>query len=216
MRLSRAPTSARSAPRAAIGADGTRVFEQRYPRAGTPNAVVELFLFATGAPGAPVKIDLGDDPDIYVARVDWAPDGSRVFVQRQSRDQKRLALLEVDPATGKGTVRLAETSPTWVNLSDDLRILRDGRLLWTSERDGFRHLYLYSATGEARQLTRGQWDVMSLEGFDERKGRAWVITTKDGPLGRQLYAVDLATGALENWTSQPGIDRKSTRLNSSH
>ena len=184
----------RVVPRAAIGADGTRVFEQRYPRAGTPNAVVELFVFGSGAPGAPVKIDLGDDPDVYVARVDWAPDGSRVFVQRQSRDQKRLDLLEVDPATGKGTVRLTETSPTWVNLSDDLRILRDGRLLWTSERDGFRHLYV-EHDGGLRQVTRGPWGIDRVVGLDEERGRVFFIAGIDSPVERHLHAVDLPAAA---------------------
>lgn len=208
-------------PRAAIGADGTRVFEQRYPRAGTPNAMVELFVFdARAALPAPVKIDLGDDPDIYVARVDWAPDGSRVFVQRQSRDQRRLDLLEIDPATGEGSVRLTETSPTWINLSDDLRILRDGRLLWTSERDGFRHLWI-DAGGRLEQVTRGAWGIDKLVGVDEAGGRVFFIAGIDSPLERHLCAVDLpqpgAGAAPPRRLTEPGfwhdvtMDRLATR-----
>lgn len=207
-------------PRAAIGADGTRVFEQRYPRAGTPNAKVELFVFGSTGGTAPLKIDLGDDTDIYVARVDWAPDGSRVFVQRQSRDQTRLDLLEVDPATGKATVRLTETSPTWVNLSDDLRILRDGRLLWTSERDGFRHLFV-EHDGSLRQVTRGAWGIDRVVGVDEERGRVFFVAGVDSPLERHLYAVDLpkpgAAVAAPVPLTEPGfwhdvtMDRLATR-----
>jgi len=180
----------RMVSRGSIGADGTRVFEQRYPRAGTPNARVELFVLPVDAGGEPVKIDLGPDPDVYVARVDWAPDGSRLFVQRQSRDQKRLDLLEVDPATGRSTTRLAETSPTWVNLSDDLRILGDGRLLWTSERDGFRHLYV-GRDGRLEQVTRGAWGIDKLVGVDEARGKVFFIAGVETPIERHLYAVDL-------------------------
>ena len=180
----------RMVPRAAIGATGTRVFEQRYPRAGTPNAVVELFLVRPGADQAPVKIDLGDDPDIYVAKVDWAPDGSRAFVQRQSRDQKRLDLLAVDPETGRSETLLTETSPTWINLSEDLRILGDGRLLWTSERDGFRHLFVVRH-GAAEQVTRGRWGIDKLVGVDEASGRVYFIAGIETPIERHLYRVDL-------------------------
>lgn len=181
----------RLVPRAAIGADGTRVFEQRYPRAGTPNAVVELFLFRVAEPAAaPVRIDLGDDPDTYVARVDWAPDSSRVFVQRQSRDQRRLDLLEIDPDTGRSKTRLSESSPTWVNLSSDLRILGDGRLLWTSERDGFRHLFVERG-GVLGQVTRGPWGIERIVGVDEARGTVFFTAGIETPIEKHLYSVDL-------------------------
>ena len=161
-------------PRGRIGAAGTRVFEQRYPRAGTPNARVELFVFEADAPAgtAPVKLDLGADPDIYVARVDWTPDSKAILVQRQSRDQQRLDLLRFDPATGAPRPELTETSPTWVNLSDDLRILRDGRLLWTSERDGFRHLFL-ARESDLEQVTSGPWGIEKVVGVDDIEGKVF-------------------------------------------
>ena len=84
--------------RAAIGASGTELIEQRYPAAGTRNAIVDLY--AMTPEGQRVKADLGSDPDFYLARVDWAKDGRSIFVQRLSRDQKRLDVLRIDPATG--------------------------------------------------------------------------------------------------------------------
>ena len=86
--------------RTAIGADGTRVYQQRYPAAGTPNALVELYVMRPDGSGR-VKVDLGSDTDIYLARVNWAADGRTLLVQRESRDQKRLDMLSVDPATGR-------------------------------------------------------------------------------------------------------------------
>jgi dipeptidyl-peptidase-4 len=182
----------RMVPRAAIGADGTRVFEQRYPRAGTPNARVELFVFDPAAPAgtAPMKLDLGADSDIYVARVDWTPDSKSILVQRQSRDQKRLDLLRFDPASGAPRTELTETSPTWVNLSDDLRVLRDGRLLWTSERDGFRHLFLKS-DGALEQVTSGSWGIDRIVGSDEKAGRVFFMAGIETPIEKHLYAIDL-------------------------
>ena len=94
--------------RAAIGANGTKVYDQRYPAAGTPNVTVELYVMKADR-SARVKVDLGSNPDIYLARVDWTPDGSALLVQRQSRDQKTLDMLKVDPATGKSTVLVHRT-----------------------------------------------------------------------------------------------------------
>jgi dipeptidyl-peptidase-4 len=187
----------RMVPRGKIGADGTRVFEQRYPRAGTPNARVELFVFEADAPAgtAPVKLDLGADPDIYVARVDWTPDSRAILVQRQSRDQKRLDLIEFDPATGSGRERLTETSPTWVNLSDDLRILPDGRLLWTSERDGFRHLFL-ERDGALEQVTSGPWGIDRIVGVDQIRGKVFFLAGIETPIEKHLYAVELPAAGM--------------------
>src|SRR3546814_3282731 len=86
--------------RAAIGADGTRLYEQRYPVAGTANAVVDLYIMAPHGSGK-VKVDLGTNPDIYVARVDWTPDGSPLLVQRTSSDQKRIDLVRGHPEDRK-------------------------------------------------------------------------------------------------------------------
>ncbi|MEJ5095673.1 DPP IV N-terminal domain-containing protein [Sphingomonas molluscorum] len=177
--------------RAAIGATGTKVYDQRYPAAGTPNALVDLYVMKPDGSGK-VKVDLGSDPDIYLARVDWLPDGSAMLVQRQTRDQKRLDMLRVDPATGKSTVLFTETAGerSWINLSDAYRVMKDGSLIWRSERDGFGHLYRWKA-GKWTQLTKGPWVVQSLVGFDEAKGRLFFTGNKDDVLEQHLYALDL-------------------------
>lgn len=177
--------------RAAIGATGTKVYDQRYPAAGTPNALVDLYVMKPDGSGR-VKVDLGSDPDIYLARVDWLPDGSAMLVQRQTRDQKRLDMLRVDPATGKSTVLFTETAGerSWINLSDAYRVMKDGSLIWRSERDGFGHLYRWKA-GKWTQLTKGDWVVQSLVGFDEAKGRLFFTGNKDDVLEQHLYALDL-------------------------
>jgi dipeptidyl-peptidase-4 len=172
-----------------IGAEGGTIVHQRYPRVGRPNAVVELYV-ADVATGNRVKVDLGADADIYLARVDWAKDGKTVYVQRLTRDQKRLDVLAVDPATGAGHVILTETSPHWVDLSDDMTPLKGGTFLWSSERDGNKHLYLYAGDGRLiRQLTHGDWPVADLVGIDEARHDAIFTASKDTPIERRLYEV---------------------------
>ena len=177
--------------RAAIGATGTKVFDQRYPAAGTDNAVIELFVMNPDGSGS-VKIDLGLDLDIYVARVDWAPDGSAIYVQRQDRAQTKTDVLRVDPATGASQVWFTETAAQpdyWVNLSDNYRFLKDGSLLWWSERDGFGHFYRY-ANGQWQQLTSGTSPTTSLVGVDETAGTFTYQATAD-VLTQQIYRARL-------------------------
>ncbi|MGB3738443.1 MAG: DPP IV N-terminal domain-containing protein [Pontixanthobacter sp.] len=189
--------------RAAIGATGTKVFDQRYPVAGSDNAVVELFVMDPDG-GNRVAIDLNgnqdsdqynrDDPtDFYVARVDWAPDGSQIYVQRQNRAQTVLDVLQVDPATGRSEVAWTETAATpeyWINLSDNYRLLDDRTAVWWSERDGYGHLYLIDGS-ETRQLTTGDWVVTKLVGVDQEAGRVFFTGNRDGVLESHVYAFDL-------------------------
>ena len=204
--------------RASIGATGTKVYDQRYPAAGTPNALVELYVMKPDGSGQ-VKVDLGTNPDIYLARVDWTPDGSQLLVQRQSRDQKLLEMLRVDPATGKSTILFTEKSgvKSWLNLSDAYRVLKDGSLIWRSERSGYGHLYRFAA-GRWTALTKGDWVVTGLVGVDQEKGRLFFTGNKDDVLEQQLYSVDIAkpnaiTKLTESgWWNSATMDGAGTRF----
>lgn len=205
--------------RASIGAAGTKTYEQRYPAAGTPNVLVDLYVMRPDGSGQ-VKVDLGSDPDIYLARVDWTPDGKTLLVQRESRDQKTLDMLAVDPTTGKAKVLFTEKSGarSWINLSDDYRVLKDGSLIWRSERDGYGHLYLRSAAGKWTQLTKGPWVVTGLVGVDEGKGRIYFTGLKDDVLEQHLYAVDIARPDVltrlteRGWTNSASMDGAASRF----
>ena len=207
-----------TAVRASIGASGTRTYEQRYPAAGTPNVLVELYVMRPDGSGQ-VKVDLGRDADIYLARVDWTADGSALLVQRQSRDQRTLDMLRVDPATGKSTVLFSERAgpKSWVNLSDAYHQMPNGDLLWTSERDGYRHLYRYSK-GRWTQLTRGSWVITDLVGVDEAKGLAYFAGTKDDVLEQHVYRLDLNRRGdpvrltERGFTNSATMDKAATRL----
>jgi dipeptidyl-peptidase-4 len=184
-----------------VGATGAKVVPQRYPRPGRPNAKVDLYIQPLN--GQRIKVDLGPDADIYLARVNWAKDGKTLYVQRQTRDQRKLDLLAVDPATGEGRVILTETSPHWVDLTDDLKPLKDGTFLWSSERSGYRHLYLYAANGKlVRQVTQGDWPVGQIEGIDEAKKTVIFSAFRESPGERRIFSTSYAT---------PGEPRALTR-----
>ncbi len=179
-------------PRPDINANGGVVVEQRYPRPGRPNSKTDLYV-ASLAGGDKVKVDLGANADIYLARVDWSTDGKTLYVERLSRDQKTLDLLAVDPATGASKVILTETSPHWVELTHDFQPLTGGGFLWTSETSGNRHIYLHDAAGKlVRPVTSGDWPVSSILGVDEAKKAVIFSAGKDSPIERRLYSVSWA------------------------
>lgn len=204
--------------RAAIGATGTKVYEQRYPAAGTPNVAVELYVMKADGTGK-VKVDLGQNPDIYLARVDWTPDGKTLLVQRESRDQKTLDMLTVDPETGKSSILFTEKSGTrsWLNLTEAYRPLKDGSLIWRSERTGYGHLYRF-AKGKWTALTKGDWVVQQLIGVDEAKGRLFFTGNKDGVLEQHVYSVDIAHPGVvtrlteTGWWNGASMDHAATRM----
>ena len=183
------------ARRTEIYPDRTDMVEQRYPFAGDPNVSVKLGVVApTG--GDTRWIDLGSDQDIYLTRADWTPDGRRFAYQRLARDQHRLDLILVDAATLHETPLVSETSPVWVNLSDDLRFLRKQRsFIWSSEHSGTKHLYLYDLDGHLRHaLTMGAWNVDGVLAVDESAGLVYLASNKDAVIDRQVYTVRLDGG----------------------
>jgi dipeptidyl-peptidase-4 len=117
--------------------------EERYPPAGGGNPVVRVFVAPAGG-GEAHAMDTGENTDIYIARVNWLTDSKHIAIQRLNRPQTVLDLLICDAATGQARTALNETDQYWINVSNDLHFLKDGkRFLWSSERSGYRHLYLY-------------------------------------------------------------------------
>ena len=207
--------------RAAIGASSTATFAQRYPLAGSANAAVSLWVMKPDG-SALVAVDLGRDPDIYLARVDWSRDGGTLYVQRQNRAQSRLDMLAVDPATGKARVLFSEEAApgSWVSLTDNYRFLKDGSLIWWSQRDGHGHLWHFThANGDSghwRQLTHGDWEVTQLLGVDEKLGRVFFTATRDDPLATQIYALNLAAPSPIDPLSEPGFVTAATMDRAGH
>ncbi len=182
-------------PRLDITGGGASTVEQRYPRAGRPNAVVELYVHDRQS-GQRIKVDLGADNDIYLARVNWSADGRILYVQRLSRNQKTLDLLSVDPATGASRVIVSQRSDAWVPLNHDFKALDNGDFLWSSEETGWKHLYLYNRDGRRlRAITQGQYPIKSLAGVDQRTGDVFFTASmRDGreqPIEQQLFRASL-------------------------
>src|SRR2546430_13532517 len=121
---------------------------ERYPTAGGANPIVRVFV-ASLSGGEPRAMDTGTETDIYIPRVSWLTDSKHLAIQRLNRTQTALDLLVADSTTGKTRAVLSENDPNWINISDDLYFLKDGkRFLWSSERSGHRHFRSEEHTSE--------------------------------------------------------------------
>jgi len=189
--------------RSEIYADDIKTIEQKYPKAGTNNVLVELAIQNINN-GARRWVDLGEDKDIYLARGKWMPNSETFTYQWQTRDQQTLELRAYNVPTEKQSVLLSETSNTWVNLHNDLYFLSDSdQFIWASERDGFKHLYLYENSGElVRQLTQGDWVVDNIEAVDAKSNRIYFAGRKDTPLESHAYSVSLDGGDISRITNE--------------
>lgn len=178
---------------------------QRYPVAGGNNPVVHVYVAAVDG-GQPRLMDTGSESNNYIARVNWLPDSKRVAIQRLNRDQNTLDLLFADVATGKSTTVLTEKDLYWINVNDDLYFFKNSsRFLWSSERTGYRHLYLFDLGGkQLAQLTKGDWEVTGVDSVDEAKGTVYFTSTEKSPLERHLYRVSLDGSGFARITKQDG------------
>jgi len=178
---------------------------ERYPIAGSANPVVHVFIAAIG--GGSIRVmDTGANPDIYLPRVNWLTDSKHLAIQRLNRSQTNLELLIADASTGQSRVLLTEKDSYWINISDDLYFFKDGkRFLWSSERSGYRHLYLYDLDGkQLAQLTKGDWEVTSVNAVDEAKGIVYFTATEKSPTERQIYRVVLDGSSFARVTKEDG------------
>ncbi len=167
----------------------------KYPKAGEANSVIEIRVYHLES-GKHVSMEIGSEKDIYIPRMQWTKDNNLLSITRMNRLQNQRDIIHADAETGAATTVLTEKSEAYVDadFTDDLIYLKDGKhFIYSSEQSGFKHLYLYSMTGElVRQLTSGDWEVSALEGIDEKKQMIYFISTGISPLERHFYSLDIA------------------------
>lgn len=183
---------------------------QSYPKAGETNPTVKLFIVDI-ASGTNVEIPTNSSSEVYLIKPQWLPDGSVFTFQRMNRRQNELELLAANPETGATRSLLFEKEEAFINLHDDFFVLQDNKhFLWSSERTGWRHLYLYDMQGKfVRQITKGEWPVGSVVSVDE-KGK-WIYftaNTNDG-LETQFFRVNFEGTKQQQLTTAPGTHRVS-------
>jgi dipeptidyl-peptidase 4 len=153
---------------------------------------------------------VGRDPDIYVPRIRWAQQAGTLGILRLNRLQNRLDLLHADAATGQTSLVLTEANQTYIDefVLDNLVYLQDGKhFLWASERDGFKHLYLYQTDGKlVRQVTKGNWEIFDFLGLDEKGGKLYYTSSEVSPLEKHFYSIGIDGQAKTRLSAPAGVN----------
>ncbi|PZX92370.1 S9 family peptidase [Flavobacterium aquariorum] len=165
----------------------------KYPKAGEKNSLVSLHLYNVDSK-ALINVDLGKYNDFYIPRIEWTNDANVLSAKVVNRHQDNLDLLFVDGTTGAAKVVFNETEKGYIDYidTDNLTFLKDNSFIWTSEKDGFNHIYLYDKTGKLKtQITKGNWEVTSYYGFDEKTKTIFYQSTENGSINRDVYRIGL-------------------------
>jgi len=172
---------------------------EKYPMAGQTSHLVTVGVLDV-ATGDTVYLKAGDPTDRYFSNISWSPDGDIVYMMEGNRDQNEVDLVAYDAVTGNRIKSLYhEEHPKYVEPQHPITFLpwdKEKFLLW-SEKDGYNHLYIHDTAGhQVKQLTRGNWVVMELLGFDTERQAVIISANADSPIQQNLYRVDVATGVM--------------------
>ena len=177
----------------------------KYPKAGEKNSVVSIHVYDLETTEI-TKMDVGEETDQYIPRINWTINNNLLSIRRMNRLQNKLDLLFADVTDGSAEVILTEESDTWIDISDDLIFLKNGKqFITTSDKNGYNHAYLYNMSGEQLdQITSGNYDVTEIVGFDERRHNLYYISTEKSPLQRHFYRIRVDGNRKKEMTAKPG------------
>ena len=167
-------------------------YTYKYPKAGEENSKVEIHIYDV-ASNKDVKAQY-DQGDIYIPRIKWTQDDKTLVVFWLNRHQDDLKLLSTNAQTGAASLLYEEKNKYFVEINDDWLFLKDGRnFLFTSEMNGYKHLYLYSLDGKTRtQITKGNFEVTEVNAVDETNKRIFYTMAWPRPMDRNVFVIDFA------------------------
>lgn len=182
----------------------------KYPKVGEKNAEVSAHMYSLDTEES-APVDIGDLSDTYIPRVKWTKDASKVCIYKMNRHQNHVELILVDTNNGTKETLLSEKNKYYIDITDDLTFLNDGaHFIWTSEKTGYNHIYLYDMEGnEVQALTKGAYDVTSFYGVDEPRNIVYYQSAEISPLDRQVYSVKLDGSGKKKITKEAGTNRAS-------
>ncbi|WP_417860012.1 S9 family peptidase [Winogradskyella sediminis] len=181
----------------------------KYPKAGEANSKVSLQLYNVDDKST---IELSEDKpgDFYIPRLQWTNDANILSVQFMNRHQNELDLMLFDTKEKSMTNVLAEKDKAYIDVTFNLTFLEDNSFIWTSEKDGYNHIYHYSKDGKLiNQVTKGNWEVTNYYGFNDKTNTIYYQSTENGSINRDVYAIKLNGKNKKRLTQKDGTNNAS-------
>lgn len=182
----------------------------KYPKAGEKNSDISLHIY-----------DLKDDQvtdvkvgktysDFYIPRIEWTNNADVLSAQYTNRNQNELDLWFINAEDNTSKLVLAEKDKAYIDVTDNLTFLKDNSFIWTSEKDGYNHIYHYSKNGDLKnQITKGNWEVTNYYGYDEKNNTIFYQSTENGSINRDVYSIKLNGRNKKRLTKTNGTNKAS-------
>ena len=164
----------------------------KYPKAGEKNSLVSLHFYDL-VKKKKSQIDLKSFEQYYIPRIQWTHEADQLVITTINRHQNNLNLISFFADKNETSLLLNEKDAAYINIQDDLTFLHDNSFIWSSESDGFNHLYYYDSSGKLKnQITTGNWEVTAYYGFDKKTKRVFYQSTEEGSINRSVYSIDIS------------------------
>lgn len=180
----------------------------KYPKVGEKNSEVEVRIYHLNS-ATTTKADLGVLQDMYIPRIKWSEDNDHVCIYKMNRHQNHLQIFHTNVNTGISNIMLEESNDWYIDIHDNLTFIDNGnRFIWTSEQDGYNHLYVYNIDGTMEyQLTKGSWEVTEYYGYDEANKDVYFQSTEPGSKRRNIYKVGIKGNGKKPVADKRGYNR---------
>ena len=182
----------------------------KYPKAGEVNSELSLHIFdLDGQNSYEVKVNK-DYNDFYIPRIKWTNKPNILSAQFMNRHQNELDLWFINAKDKSSSLILEERDDAYIDVTDNLTFLKDHSFIWTSEKDGFNHIYHYDENGKLfNQVTKGNWEITNYYGLDEKSKRVFYQSTENGSINRDVYSVNLNGRDKQRLTKSTGTNNAS-------
>ena len=179
----------------------------KYPKAGEANAIVSLHIHdLKKEKTTEVKVDKAYS-DFYIPRIKWSNNADVLSAQYMNRHQDELDLWLIDANKNKADLAVAEKDKAYVDVTDNLTFLEDNSFIWTSEKDGYNHIYHYDKKGKlVNQVTKGNWEVTNYYGFDAKTNNIYYQSVENGSINRDVYSINLKGTDKKRLTKTTGTN----------
>jgi dipeptidyl-peptidase-4 len=188
-------------------------YKFKYPKAGESNSIVSISVYNILQERS-IPFDIGSNPDIYIPRISWGKNNHNLYVTKLNRLQNHLEILagnfsnSVSNSESVSTsVIYEEKSSTYIDIHDNLEFISNDEFIWTSEKDGFNHIYLINSKNKTEtQLTKGKWDVTSSYGYDYKSKLLYFQAAKKHPSQREVYRVNTKSKKIQCLSLKDGTN----------
>jgi dipeptidyl-peptidase-4 len=176
----------------------------KYPKAGENNSLVTLHLYDV-ASGKITQISIPES--YYIPRITQMNNPTYISVQILNRHQNHLKLYTINTQSNEVSLLHEETDDAYVEITDDLTFLADDSFIWTSENDGYKHIYLHSKSGDlVKQISKGDWEVTKYYGYDQKNDRIYYQSTENGSVNRDIYSIGIKGKNKKRLSSKEGTN----------